>query len=387
MKLAVITERYHPAGGGAERSTHQIVSELAQRGHAVTVLAGSAPDDAAPPGVALKALASRPNSGVAQLVRFHRFVLAALDADGYDASLSVTMSAPATVVQPRSGCLPEVQARNVARKRSSGARLLKRAALAASPKQWALGWLERRTVADPRVRRFAAVSRYVAGQLQQHHGVGEDQIEVLPNAAAMPVLDAAMRATARRELRLAHGLGEDDYVLLFAALNASLKGLDPLLAALKRTREQGVAATLWIAGTTRYRDLRTVAESGVREHVRMLGSTDRMAEVYAAADVTVLPTFFDPASKVVIESLMLGVPAISTRHNGASDFIVDGAGGPAGRVIDDPWDTAALAEAIRELADGDERARCAAAAAGLGDRLTMTRHVDRLEAMLDELAG
>ena len=34
--------------------------------------------------------------------------------------------------------------------------------------------------------------------------------------------------------------------------------------------------------------------------MRLIGPTRQMAELYCAADVTVLPTYYDPSSKVVI---------------------------------------------------------------------------------------
>ncbi len=67
-----------------------------------------------------------------------------------------------------------------------------------------------------------------------------------------------------------------------------------------------------------------------------------------------MPTFYDPSSKVVIESLMMGTPAISTAYNGASDFIAPADGSARGRVIADPSDHRALAQAMIELWDPAE---------------------------------
>ena len=40
MKLAVVTALFNPRGGGAERSTSQMVDEWVLRGHGVTVIVG-----------------------------------------------------------------------------------------------------------------------------------------------------------------------------------------------------------------------------------------------------------------------------------------------------------------------------------------------------------
>jgi glycosyltransferase involved in cell wall biosynthesis len=87
---------------------------------------------------------------------------------------------------------------------------------------------------------------------------------------------------------------------------------------------------------------------------------------------------------VVIESLILGVPAISTAYNGASELIRREDGRWCGRVLEEPADAAALARAMVELADPEERRRCSEATAGLEPLMSMRRHVERLEALLEE---
>jgi len=101
----------------------------------------------------------------------------------------------------------------------------------------------------------------------------------------------------------------------------------------------------------------------------------------------VLPSYYDPSSKVVIESLMVGTPAISTSYNGASDFILPGAGVVRGRVVAEPADVEGLTAAMLELADPAELARCRAAMGGLHEELSMRRHVERLEAILEASRG
>jgi hypothetical protein len=76
-------------------------------------------------------------------------------------------------------------------------------------------------------------------------------------------------------------------------------------------------------------------------------------------------------------------------YNGASDWIERGDGAPlCGRVIAEPGDVRALADAMAQLTDTEERLRCGRATAGLAQSLTMAGHVDRLEALLvKEMSG
>ncbi len=392
MRIAIATETYSPTGGGAERSVVQIATHLARRGHDVTVFAGCVPSDAGEAversGVAVEAFGSRRLKQSGSLRRFAGWATSALDSSGADVTLSGTMAVPAMVVQPRGGTVRETQLRNVAMRRSILARLGKRLQFAVSAKQRALLALERATIDDARVRRFVAVSRYVAEQFRKHYGVSDERIDVLPNAAEAPLIDEADRAPRRSAVRRQYDIGDDALVYVFAALNPRLKGIEPLMHAMQRVHASKPEAVLVVAGSRAPLVTGLVDRLGLTACVRVVGPTDVMADLFAAVDVTVLPSFYDPSSKVVIESLMMGVPAISTRYNGASDMI-DGPGvtEPRGRVIDDPWDIEVLTGAMLDLADAGSRERCSAATEGLADDLSMARHVERLEAVFEEVAA
>ncbi len=183
-------------------------------------------------------------------------------------------------------------------------------------------------------------------------------------------------------MRAGFGIGEDQLTYVFVAMNPRLKGIVPLLHAVKMMLDRGQDLVLMLVGRMGYAEQDLAAKLGVRQAVRFVGPTDHAHETYCAADVTVLPSFYDPASRVVIESLALGVPAISTRFNGSSDYLTAPDGTLRGRVIADPADVKSLAQAMMELADPAERARCAAAAAGLADTLSIEHHVDAIAQLL-----
>ncbi|MCX5659042.1 MAG: glycosyltransferase family 4 protein [Planctomycetota bacterium] len=385
MHVALVIEAFDPGGGGAERSTLQIAQELVGRGHQVTILTGWA-RGGPPAGVRVEAFRRRRWKSAWLLARFASWARGRLASGGFDTSLSVTTSVPAAVVQPRSGTIRETLDRGLVARGRAGT-FAGRLSILASPKRQALLALERRTFAAPSVKQIVAVSRYVSEQLTRHYAIDPSRVVVIPNAARMPAIDASQRDIWRARLRESFHIPPDAMVYLFAALNPRLKGYVPLLKAFEEVRRRGVPAVMLLAGEMKYPQQHLAAEMGLRESVRFIGPTERMAELYCAADVTVLPTFYDPSSKVVIESLMMGTPAISTAFNGASDFIVAPGEPVRGRVLADPADHLALATAMMELADPQELARCRAATQGLAERLSMKVHVDRLEEVLREAAG
>lgn len=389
LELALIVEQYDPEGGGAERSAAQIVDALLARGHRVTVLAGRCRDDIElPPGLNVERCRIGDARGALRQAVLAHWVRRPGVLDRFDASLSLTTLAPGTLVQPRAGLMVQSQHRSIARRRATAARFAKMTTLALSPRAQLVRQLERMTMRDRRVQHFVAISRYMAEALEQYYGVDPSRISLVHNAAEVPAADAAQRASWRERVRRAFAVPDDHVAFLFPAIDPWRKGLEPLMHAMRRLAERDVPATLLSAGCDGYAQLALAARLGVRDRVRLVGPTRQLHALFCAADVTVLPTFHDPASKVVIESLMLGTPAISTAFNGASDFLAGpDVSEPRGRVLEDPADDAALAAAMIELADPAERDRCRAATEGLAERLTMGRHVEQLERLLAAAAG
>lgn len=387
MKIAIVIESFDPHAGGLERSTAQIATELAKRGHAVTLLTGRCRDTTCLPGVTVLAMARRKSSSAVRLFLFARWAGKQLEEGGYDTSLSMTTAVPARVIQPRGGTARETLNRNVAMRPTPMSRIGKRIGLLLSPKHRLLLALEKRALNDPGLVKVAAVSRYVCEQLQQHYSFPAEKVELIPNAAVMPKVDDEQCARWRKRIRDSFGIPDGTTVFLFAAINPRLKGFTPLMLALAHLKERGVPAVVLLAGDFWHRHNHAAEQLGVRDRVCFIRHTRRIEVLYAAADVTVHPTFYDPASKVVIESLMLGVPAISTAYNGASDLITPPGGQARGRVIPDPAETVALADAMQALTDPTELERCRGACAGLAAGLSMAGHVDLLERLLRDSRG
>jgi glycosyltransferase involved in cell wall biosynthesis len=126
------------------------------------------------------------------------------------------------------------------------------------------------------------------------------------------------------------------------------KGYDVLVAALPLLGDAVVA----VAGDGPLEaDLRRAAPQ-----VHWLGRRTDVADLYAAADVVVLPSVWEARSLTAQEALRAGVPLVATAVGGLPDLVRDGA------LLVPPGDPAALGGAVRRLLDDP------AAAAALVDR-------------------
>jgi UDP-glucose:(heptosyl)LPS alpha-1,3-glucosyltransferase len=256
-----------------------------------------------------------------------------------------------------------------------------------------LGWhvwqaIEKRQYDTTRGTRVVAVSQMVRGHLQRYHGLDPRRVCVIPNAidAGRLRLDDAL--TVRAALRRRLGLAETDVLALFLAHNFRLKGLAPLLRALKRRRERdprGQPLHLAVCGGGDPAPFRRLADRlDIGSHVHFLGFQPDVRPIVRAADYFVLPTYFDPCSLVVFEALACGLPVITTRLNGAGELITPGR---EGFVVETPDSIAELAEALASLTDPEIRLSMAEHARRLGAEQTFEKHLHSLVALFGEVAA
>jgi glycosyltransferase involved in cell wall biosynthesis len=135
------------------------------------------------------------------------------------------------------------------------------------------------------------------------------------------------------------------------------------------------------------RELEEVASTfGVTRRVHFTGEISQLAtnELFAAADVFVLPSRAENAGVAAAEALGAGLPVIATEQVGIAQDII---AGKAGRVV--PATASALAGAIRELAsDAVLRMRMSANARRLADdRYSWARSAEGLIALYEDLLG
>ncbi len=109
---------------------------------------------------------------------------------------------------------------------------------------------------------------------------------------------------------------------------------------------------------------------GIENRIVFAGESKAAADFYAAADFFVLPTRHDSCSLVVLESLAMGLPVISTVFNGACEAMTDGV---HGYVLEDPTNVSALADAMTRLLDPTLRTKMRQACLALRPRFRRRR--------------
>jgi glycosyltransferase involved in cell wall biosynthesis len=192
--------------------------------------------------------------------------------------------------------------------------------------------------------RIIAVSQAVKDDVVRYEKVSPDMVAVLPLGADFERLDVGLTAEAAKR-RL--GLSPSDQVLGTVGRLVEAKGHRYMLQALALLLERGLSFKLLIAGGGRLvEDLRRqAAETGIQDHVLLVGERRDIPEIYRAMDLYVMASVSEAASIALLEAMAVGLPCVVTAVGGMMD-LVDG--GRCARVIP-PADAAALADAIESL--------------------------------------
>ncbi len=137
-----------------------------------------------------------------------------------------------------------------------------------------------------------------------------------------------------------------------------LKGHEDLIDALHLVRQSdpsvvGVfAGGAWDSAERYENSLRARAFRACGDSIQMLGTVTDVGSVYRRADVAVHPSHSENVGGAV-ESLLMGVPTITTTVGGFPDLVIEG---QTGRLVP-PRNPGALAGAIREVLSEPDRYR------------------------------
>jgi len=382
VKIALVIERMDTARGGRETSTAQIATALAARGHDVTVLCQSGLWQTS--GVKVIEVGRRGLTRSGRLQNFADDVRAEIDWGEFDIVHGMGPFPGVNVYQPRSGTVPAQRDANLRRRKTTN-RILRRLTGGLNRRQALMAEMEQDLLADPNVWVLPG-SQMVAAELHRHYKRTE-RVRMVFNAVDAPQLTGHRTDDARRSHRFQVGAEANTVVFLTIATNWALKGVGESIEAFARWRQRrsrGTDARLVLLGSEKIDDYQRLATlHDVDRHVVFVPPAEDVAPWYAAADVCVLLSWYDPCSRVVLEATRLGIPSITTASNGAAEALADG----AGLVVPSPADTFAVAEAFETMYNPTRRARAADACRARADRLAMDRHVDELLAVYAEVTA
>lgn len=158
----------------------------------------------------------------------------------------------------------------------------------------------------------------------------------------------------REEIRRLHSLTERDLVVLFVGGDWVRKGLAQAIEALPLL--ESCQVKLLILGHGDIATYQKMAEDlGVGEKLIFADPIQDNWKYYAASDVFLLPTLYEPFGLTILEAMAAGIPVLVSRNAGAAGLVQDGVNG---LLLEDPRDITEIADKLKLLwMDGELQRR------------------------------
>lgn len=152
------------------------------------------------------------------------------------------------------------------------------------------------------------------------------KVKVIPCGVDM----ALFRPMAKPRAKAALGLSGQE-VVLFVGRIEPLKGIEILIRTVAQLEDHRNLCLLIVGGDGRsaqeFSRLRAVArELGIAERVRFLGRVEqeKLPLLYSAADVCVVPSYYESFCLVALEALACATPVVASRVGGLKSTVRDG---------------------------------------------------------------
>jgi UDP-glucose:(heptosyl)LPS alpha-1,3-glucosyltransferase len=374
MRVALVHLR-HGRTGGTERHLNQIAAHLAERGDEVTIVCRSH-EEAPHPNVRFTVLRSAAPGAAWRMWAFARDVERHIAASSYDVVYALGRTWTHDAIRLGGGCHRTYLELAHAATQASWERWIGRGRL----KQRVALALEARGLAPGAYRRVVVNSEMVKNDVMRRHAVPAEKIEVIYNGVDLERFHPRRHRAQAADLRRACGLGADDFVVLFLGSGYARKGLGPLLPAFAAMSARSERARLLVVGydSAQRAFERQAAHLGIAAKTRFIGGRRDAEACYAAADLYVLPSLYDPFANSTLEALASGLPVITTTTNGGHEVV---AHRQTGSVVE----AAAALPLIEELEFWSSQPRPIEACRALAAQFPQERAASETAAMLDSI--
>ena len=234
-----------------------------------------------------------------------------------------------------------------------------------SPKHREKLRLEREIIRPDQTRHLISISRKISREIGGYYGYPPERITLIRyGIPARKLPETHEKRAARKALNLA----ETDRIVLFVGTGWERKGLRFAIRAVERIGDPGIR--LLVAG-------KGPAGKYNSPVARFLGPVKNLEETYAAADVIIVPSIYEPFSLAALEALGAGVPVITNERVGIAEIMTPGL---HGEVIHEPSDVTALSAALQKwlgiLNDPSRSEEARSACANLAAGFTLERNLD-----------
>ena len=352
MNIAFCYESVLPERGGCETYIAALAHRLVADGHKVHLYASRWDAAKLPVNLNYHAVPVPSWPRFLRPWRFGSAVLNALEGHDHDITVGFDKTWGLDIIYPQGGLFAASAHQNLLKIANPIQRkimgFLKQFDLA----HFSFTSLERRQYLGNHKGIIIAISDMVRQHFQTYYKISSSDLRMVRIAFNPERFVESDRPKRRMDWRTAWNLNPEDNVGLFCGMNYRLKGLEPLLHAVKLMPESP-KFRLVVVGSPKTASFERLAKKlGITDRVRFVGYQADMRNSYFAADFFIHPTFYDPCSHVITEAMACGLPVITSKYNGASELMTPP---NEGFIIDNPHDHQKLADCMIQFLDPAKR--------------------------------
>jgi len=342
MKIAVVRKYFTPYGGG-EQYLFRLVQKLAEKGHEIHIFANHWPPNCdLKNNIRLHPVPAVKMTSFLEALSFAFFSSKQLRRERFDVIHSFERTLYQDIYRAGDGCHREWLAQ---RKKIDP--WAKRLLHPLNPLHRSLLFLEKRLFQSPRLQLIIANSQRGKEEIIRHYGVPASKIRVIYNGVDLHRFNPENRARYRQRVREEWALKDSDPVLLFLGSGFKRKGLSYILKSLSSMERKDIK--LLVVGKDDPTPYQKMARRlNILEQVIFTGPRQDVEKIYAAGDLFVLPSVYEPFSNACAEAMATGLPVITTRMNGVAELISPGENG---YIIEDPREIPAMTGILKRALD------------------------------------
>lgn len=224
-----------------------------------------------------------------------------------------------------------------------------------NPFHWIMLFLEKTLLKSKKLKSVIANSEMVKIDIIKHFGLPEDKINVIHNGINSELFNLGAISGLRKGLRKRFGISENCHLILFVGSGYERKGLPCLLEAIAKLKEKEINIKLLVIGKGKIKRYEQHSKKlQIDKDIIFVGPQKDVRGYYAASDLFVLPTLYDPFSNATLEAMACGLPVVTSRFNGAAE-VVEKEG--MGYIIQNPTDLEEIADKIEDILQKDDKRR------------------------------
>ncbi len=182
-------------------------------------------------------------------------------------------------------------------------------------------------------KKIICVSEFIARRLSKYNKMPNNKFVVLRNCIDTKKFSKQLSDDEKKIMKKKYGILSNDKVLLFTGRIIPEKGVKELIESLKYVKYKNYKLLI-LGSALNELEIKTEYQKEIEKNVKEISDRviftgfikyDEINKFYALADIAVLPSIWnDPAPLTIVESLVSGLPIITTNSGGIPEYATNG---------------------------------------------------------------